>query len=196
MFMHFEEGNLYHIYNQGNNKREVFFDEKEYFLFLWLIRKNLLPYSELLAYCLMPNHFHLMIYADQRCSSKIKQGGLSIDPITNSFRKILSSYTRVKNEKTGNSGSVFRQKTKAKSLSDMEVLQGDMHSISDYYQNCFYYIHQNPLRAGLVSDLVDWQYSSYLDYAGLRGGSLCNKLLAEKFGLYNPKTFTKQCLNY
>lgn len=163
--MHFEEGNLYHIYNQGNNKQEVFFDIKEYFFFLWLIRKNLLPYCELIVYCLMPNHFHLMIYADQRCSSKIKQGGLSIDPITNSFRKILSSYTRVKNEKTGNSGSVFRQKTKAKSLSDMEVMQGDMHSISDYYQNCFYYIHQNPLRAGLVSGLEEWLYSSYLDYA-------------------------------
>jgi putative transposase len=194
--MHFDQGNFYHIYNQGNNRQEVFSNEKEYFFFLWLIRKNLLPYSELLAYCLMPNHFHLMIYADERCTCRIKQGELFIDPITNSFRKILSSYTRVKNEKTGSSGSIFRQKTKAKSLSDRDVNSSGLQNRVDYYQNCFYYIHQNPLRGGLVSGLEDWRYSSYLDYAGLRMGALCNKLLAEKFGLYNPKTFAKQCLNF
>jgi len=196
MYMHFEEGNLYHIYNQGNNKLEVFHEQEEYIFFLQLIRKNLISYTDLLAYCLMPNHFHLMIYADHRCRSLIKQGGLFIDPITNSFRKTLSSYTHVKNVKSGNSGSLFRQKTKAKSLSEMDMMPGEMLHKNDYYQNCFYYIHQNPLKAGLVLELEDWPYSSYLDYAGLRGGTLCNKLLAEKFGLFNQNTFAGMCLNF
>jgi len=86
--MHFEEGNLYHIYNQGNNKIEVFHEQEEYIFFLQLIRKNLISYTELLAYCLMPNHFHLMIYADSRCKDQIKQGGLLIDPITNFSGKL------------------------------------------------------------------------------------------------------------
>jgi len=194
--MHFEEGNLYHIYNQGNNKLNVFHEQEEYIFFLQLIRKNLIPYTDLLAYCLMPNHFHLMINADKRCKNLIKQGSLFIDPITNSFRKTLSSYTHVKNVKSGNSGSLFRQKTKAKSLSEMDMMPDDMLHKNDYYQNCIYYIHQNPLKAGLVSKLIDWPYSSYLDYAGLRSGTLCNKWLAEKFGLFNPKTFSKMCLNF
>ncbi len=57
--------NLYHIYNQEIINRMFLNKKKEYNFFLWLIRKNLLPFSELLAYCLMPNHFHLMIYADE-----------------------------------------------------------------------------------------------------------------------------------
>ena len=44
-------------------------------------------------------------------------------------------------------------------------------------RNCFFYIHQNPLNAGLVDKIEDWPYSSFLDYAGLRNGSLCNKEL-------------------
>ena len=43
--------------------------------------------TDLLAYCLMPNYFHLMINADNRCKNLIKQGGLFIDPITNSFKE-------------------------------------------------------------------------------------------------------------
>ena len=63
-------------------------------------------------------------------------------------------------------GSLFQQQTQAKNLAD-----GDQH----YAGICFCYIHQNPLRAGLVSDLTDWQWSSFLDYAGLRVGTLCDQ---------------------
>jgi len=194
--MQFDPDNLYHIYNQGNNKQCIFEQAEEYNFFLWLIRKNLLPFSEILAYCLMPNHFHIMIYADERSKTRIKQGGLFIDPITNSFRKTLSSYTRVKNEKSGKSGSLFRQKTKAKCLSEMVLNSGNLQKRNDYYQNCFYYIHQNPLKAGIVNELEEWIFSSYLDYAGLRDGSLCNKILAEKYGLFNPQTFSAMCKNF
>jgi hypothetical protein len=78
----------------------------------------------------------------------------------------------------------------------MELLSGVLQNRNDYYQNCFYYIHQNPLKAGLVNGLKEWVFSSYLDYAGLRNGSLCNKILAEKYGLFNPKTFSAMCMNF
>ena len=97
---------------QGNNRNQVFNDYEDYYYFLRLIRKDLLPVSEILAYCLMPNHFHIMLFSDERCKTKLKQGGIYIDPVTNGVRKILSRYSRSINDKYGFSGSVFRQKTK------------------------------------------------------------------------------------
>lgn len=55
--MHFEPNAIYHIYNQGNNRQQVFFREENYLYCLRKMRKYLLPYGDLLCYCLMPNHF-------------------------------------------------------------------------------------------------------------------------------------------
>jgi putative transposase len=63
--MHFENGHLYHIYNQGNNKQKIFFDRDNYVFFLRKIRTHMLPYCDVLAYCLMPNHFHLMVSVNE-----------------------------------------------------------------------------------------------------------------------------------
>ena len=60
--MNFESGNLYHIYNQGNNRQQLFFSRENYLFFLKKIKKHILPHADILAWCLMPNHFHLMIY--------------------------------------------------------------------------------------------------------------------------------------
>jgi hypothetical protein len=101
----------------------------------------------------------------------------------------LSGYARVYNKLYNKSGSLFRQKTKVKCLSD--VPSGSAYSLQDYYFNCFHYIHQNPLRAGLVKRLEDWEFSSFKDYAGVRNGTLCNKELAKKYCSYHPETFIK-----
>ncbi len=191
--MHFDTGNLYHIFNQGNNKDQVYIDNEDYYFFLRLIRKDLLPVSEILAYSLMPNHFHIMIFTDERCKTMIRQGGIIIDPVTNAIRKILSRYARSVNDKYGFSGSVFCQKTKAKCLSEMQNKTVDPFYKQDYYFNCFKYIHQNPLKAGLVDSLEDWQFSSYLDYAGLRNGTLCNKELASLYCSYRTESFAQIC---
>tara|TARA_R110002073_G_scaffold174557_6_gene331782 strand:+ start:14280 stop:14606 length:327 start_codon:yes stop_codon:yes gene_type:complete len=59
--MQFEKGYLYHIYNQGNNQRDVFFNTENHLFFLKKIKKFILPYADIIAWCLMPNHFHLMV---------------------------------------------------------------------------------------------------------------------------------------
>jgi len=63
--MDFEEGHLYHIYNQGNNRQRIFFQQKNYLFFIQKIRSYLLPYADVLAWCLMPNHFHLLVYVNR-----------------------------------------------------------------------------------------------------------------------------------
>ena len=132
-----------------------------------------------------------MIYADQRCTKLIKQGGTKIDPITNGIRKLLSGYARIYNTRYQQTGSIFRQKTKAKCLSEIDLTPTDALKDNDYYFNCFHYIHQNPLRAGLVAKMEDWEFSSFKDYAGLRNGTLCNKELAVKYCSYHPESFIK-----
>lgn len=187
--MNFSPDNLYHIYNQGNNQEVIFLNDEEYGIFLNLIRENIKPYCEIINWCLMPNHFHLMVYCDDRILDLKKQGGLEIDDLTNGIRKLLSRYARIFNSKHVRSGSLFRQKTKTKCLSDSNIKTYS--SLTDYYFNCFHYIHQNPLAAGLVKRIEDWKFSSFRDYAGLRNGTLCNKSLATKFCSYEPETFMK-----
>ena len=66
------------------------------------------------------------------------------------------------------SGSLFQRRTKSKELSP------NLSTNDDYPLICFLYIHQNPLRAGLVNSHEEWEFSSYRDYSKLRNGRLCN----------------------
>ncbi|MEO6612279.1 MAG: hypothetical protein ABIT05_06060 [Chitinophagaceae bacterium] len=120
-----------------------------------------------------------MIHTNENCSSLVKQGGIYLDPITNSIRKLLSGYARIFNNNYRQTGSVLRQKTKSKCLSEIPIREDSPHQVQDYYVNCFHYIHQNSLKAGLTGRLENWEFSSFPDYAGLRKGSLCKKELAK-----------------
>jgi hypothetical protein len=130
-----------------------------------------------------------MILSDERCNENIKQGNIIIDPVTNSVRKLLSGYARIFNNRYKQTGFVFRQKTKAKCLTDLEIKPDSKYLVMDYYVNCFHYIHQNPVKAGMVQQLEDWEFSSFRDYAGIRPGTLCQKELAIKHCRYDPDGF-------
>lgn len=190
--MTFHPDNIYHIYNQGNNRQTIFLREEDYLIFLRLYRRVMNSSASMIAWCLMPNHFHFMVHTDERCTGKIKQGDIFIDPLTNGLRKLLSGYARIFNRQYKRSGSVFRQKTKAISLSEIKAPAGSLDILQGYFRNCFHYIHQNPLVANLVTRLEDWEYSSFRDYAGLRNGNLCQKDLAAKYCGYDPAVFIQQ----
>ena len=159
----------YHIYNQGNNRERIFHEDADYIEFLKLFRKYVLPNCETLAYCLMPNHFHFLIQATELSAKNKLVGNLNLCELSNGYRLLQSNYAQYINKKKGRTGSLFRQKTKAKSLQDGHKNYGFI---------AFYYIHQNPLRAGLVQQLEDWDFSSFPDYAGRRNGTICKRELA------------------
>lgn len=169
--MHFIANSIYHVYNQGNNKQQVFYTNENYLYFLNMYKTLVAPHADTLVYCLMPNHFHLLLSTNEQSIKQIKVGSLTLSALSNSIRVLLSSYATAINRQQHTSGSLFRQKTKAKSLE-----QGSI----NYTRTAFHYIHQNPLEAGLVKSLNDWEYSSFKDYAGLRKGTLCNQELAQK----------------
>jgi len=178
--MPFIEGHIYHVYNQGKNRNLLFHSREDYLVFVRYLRREISTVCHLLAWCLMPNHFHLMIRTDARCSVLANHGSMLIDPVSSGIRRMLSSTTRVLNTRHGFSGSMFRQGTKKKCL-DGDICHGyPKKSIFDTYRDCFLYIHRNPLKAGLVKDLRDWEFSSYLDLSGLRNGSLMDRDLVSR----------------
>ncbi|MBX9784779.1 MAG: hypothetical protein K2X48_15935 [Chitinophagaceae bacterium] len=178
--MKFQPHSVYHVYNQGNNQQQLFFANEDYLKFLELYELYIHSYVDTIAWCLIPNHFHFMFSVKENCVP-VKQGGLVLDSVSNGFRKLLSAYAHYFNTQTNRSGSVFRPKTKAKEL--------EVKGNRNYYINCFYYLHQNAWRHGLVTHASLWKYSSYHFYAGNRIKSLCNKKLAEEFCEYDIQTF-------
>ena len=68
--MQFEPNHMYHIFNRGNNSQKIFFTRDNYLFFLRKVKLYVLPYADILAWCLMPNHFHLMMYVNQISISK------------------------------------------------------------------------------------------------------------------------------
>jgi len=162
--MKFEENKIYHIYNRGNNQADIFFDDENYLFFLEKIKKELTPHCKVLAYCLMPNHFHLMVYTTKksceptRPTTQSGQTSGEMQVLTRKIGTLLSSYTRAINKRHKRTGSLFQQKTKVKCL-----VNNDEH----YPITCFHYIHQNPINAKLVSKMEDWEYSSFNAYTAL-----------------------------
>ncbi|MEI6507128.1 MAG: transposase [Bacteroidota bacterium] len=181
--MHFETDQIYHVYNQGNNRQQLFYSDENYQYFLRLYRKFIFGKADLLAYCLMPNHFHLLIKTTSE-SVKMKQvGSLQLTELSNGIRMMLTSYSSAINKQLGNTGSQFRQKTKAKLLDSNNI---------NYPFVCFNYIHQNPLRSGLVVRMESWEFSSFRDFAGLRNNSICNIELAKRILDFGENNFIEE----
>ena len=171
--MHLIQNECYHIYNRGNNKQPIFFNDGNYIFFIKKIREQLTTYAEIICYCLMPNHFHIIIQANEKSvTERMSFGGKPMQEFAYRVGILLSSYSQAVNKQNNTTGSLFQQKTKAKILS--EQIEGKQES---YLENCFFYVHNNPVEAGLINNLKEWHWSSYLDYIDARKGTLCNKQL-------------------
>jgi putative transposase len=183
--MHFEPEHVYHVYNRGNNKTNIFFFPKNYLYFLQKIKNEWLTYCDIYCYCLMPNHFHFMLQPNQDgCETVVLKGKTThLQKLSKTIGKTLSSYTQAINLQNRTTGNLFQQKTKAKCLTEPSNIATPYY-VQDYLANCFFYIHNNPLAANIVSHLKQWPHSSWPDYYGFRNGTLCNKQKAmQQLGL-------------
>ena len=180
-----ERGYLYHVYNRGNNNCKVFFNRDNYIYFLKKLRSNVIPYADILTWCLMPTHFHLLIKVNELYVPNKKES------INSSIGKILSSYTRAIHKQENLKGSLFQKHTKSKCLNNNDVLTPSYFNssfgaiinsdylIPDYPQTCFEYIHMNPVMDRLVMKPEQWEFSSYRDYYCHRNGKLISYGTAE-----------------
>lgn len=154
-------GDYYHLHNRGNNRQTVFYNRKDYILFLDRIRKYIIGSSSrentlhsirsgvtISAYCLMPNHYHLLLTPHD-------------DDLSHRMQLLSISFTKTMNQKHNRVGSLFQGQFQA-----TPIVQ-DTHLI---YLSA--YIHLNPVRAGLVQQADEWPFSSYREYIDLRQGSI------------------------
>lgn len=169
--MEFYNNSIYHIYNQGNNRETTFRDIDDYYAFLRKLDFHLKPNCTILSYCLMPNHFNVIILTTEKSNEKVKIGSLELTKVTNALRLILSEYAQDFNKKYNRSGSLFRQKTKYKLADNMEP---------QYLKNLIYYVLSNPFDIKDVKKLEDWHFSSFRDLLGLRNGKLIDKELCKE----------------
>ncbi|MEI6580665.1 MAG: transposase [bacterium] len=175
--INFVEGEYYHIYNRGNSKQKIFNDKEDYLRFISLLyisnsnegfrffntSRNMSIYEidkgsplvSIGAYCLMPNHFHILI------TQKKKNG------ISQFMQKLSTGYSMYYNKKYERTGSLFEGKFKSQHL-----------GTDKYLKYLFSYIHLNPVKLiqndwkekGIKNkkDVIDYlekySYSSYLDY--------------------------------
>lgn len=174
----FAVGEFYHLYNRGNDRREIFRSDADRDRFIRLLflcnSTNSVdvrslhgeplpqidrgePIVDIGAYCLMPNHFHILAH-------ETRQGGISLF-----MRKVSTAYSMYFNMKYGRTGKLFENTFKA------------VHADDDAYLHyLFAYIHLNPVklldpkwrergvadRTGAKQYLSKYVYSSYLDYTG------------------------------
>ncbi len=204
--MYFEPNGIYHIYNQGNNRQKIYYNRENYVFFTQKIRDHILPYVDILAWCLMPNHFHLMVevkdFSRGATLSRTPTKSLKAEiDLNHSIGVMLSSYTRAINKQENSTGSLFRQKTKAICLNEIQGISSHWYTSFgvtfmkidlpefQYPQVCFNYIHANPVNAGLVKRAEDWEFSSYKDLIGMRGGNLINRQRVDELGLKTELAF-------
>jgi putative transposase len=143
--MKFETGKYYHLYNRSNNKEIVFHEKENYPYFLQQYQEFVSQYFTTFAYCLMPTHFHFLVKVDNES-----------EEVNTAIGRWLSSYTKAINKRYERQGSLFQPHTKAKNIDD-----------ESYLLTLITYIHQNPVRAGLVNHCSKWEHSSYQTYIGL-----------------------------
>ena len=205
--MNIEKDHIYHIYNQGNNRQNIFFKRENYLFFLTKIKTYILPYADILAWCLMPNHFHLMVLVNfeeieikspvthqMTQSHQMSMSSRTKRPFAASIAIMLRSYTRAINKQENLSGSLFRAHTKAECITCPDGIEPPYYMVNgitrinilkpateQYPQVCFDYIHRNPVNAGLAEVATEWEFSSARDYAGLRNGKLINREVAGEF---------------
>ena len=131
----------YHLYNRGNNKALIFFENDNYSYFLNQFKKYVSPFCEVYSYCLMPNHFHFFIRIN--------------DPVLfeKGIKNFFISYSKAINKKYQRVGSLFQGRYKVSEITS-----------DSYYTRIITYIHQNPVVAGLVINMEDYKYSSYPAY--------------------------------
>jgi putative transposase len=181
--MYFETNAIYHVYNRSNET--IFLNKENYIFFLNKLQTLIYPVSNILAWVIMPNHFHLLIEGnDKSCQNALEKHRPELQVLSKNIGTVLSSYTQAFNKQNNRRGNLFAHKTKAKILNEAYYPPGGQNPLADsqidYVTACFLYIHQNPVMAGLVMELKEWEFSSFRDYAGLRKGKLVKKDIANK----------------
>jgi putative transposase len=186
----------YHVYNHANGKENLFSEQKNYSFFLNRLSQHLLPVSKLCAYCLMPNHFHLLVkirpakelnnFVIQDAIMKKKSLNTAnsvvgsaivfdekqlVNKVIKSFSNFFNSYTQSYNKMYSRKGSLFIPNMKKEEV------------ISDVsFRRVVYYIHNNPVHHKFLKSMDQWPHSSLRIFHSPLPTKLEREFVLAKFG--------------
>jgi putative transposase len=152
-----ESGNYYHIYNRGNNSETIFKETRNYEHFLNLYNSHIEPIADTFAWCLMKNHFHLLVRI--KTIEEIIQAKKAEEPAETkkiiaphqSFGNLFNAYSKAINKGYDRHGALFERPFKRKLINN-----------DTYLQNVIKYIHYNPVKHGICDHPITYPWSSYL----------------------------------
>jgi len=180
------ETGIYHIIMNGANKQEIFHDEEDSLKYLETIRKyKVQAEMEVYAWCLMNNHVHLLL----------KEGN---EVISATMKRVGVSYASYYHQKYNTSGHLFQDRFKSENV-----------DCNRYLLTVIRYIHQNPVKAGMVYHADEWRWSSCLGYYGkdpfalnlLDKDNLLQKVAVDyiitndRFREFNERSNNDECLD-
>ena len=182
----YEPEGIYHIYNHANGRENLFEVEENYNYFLRKYAEKLDNVVRTLAYCLMPNHFHLLIQVRPETALKSflntqKNKVKSFENVTpdnlchfivhRQFHNFLSGYAKAFNKFHNRSGSLLRQNTRRKMVSE-----------ENYLMNIIRYLHLNSVHHNFTVSPDDWLHSSYHAYLSYKPTRIPREEILNWFG--------------
>jgi len=157
--MIYEDDKYYHVYNRDAHKRNIFQTEENFLFCEQLLLKYYVQYKvSVVSYCLMPNHYHFLLMQNSDGS------------ISRFIQTVFNSYTQAFNKINNHSGTLFQGKAKS-----IEV------GSDEYAVRLCCYIHRNPIKAGLVTGMDDWKYSSHTDWSNKKNASFIDFRLRDGY---------------
>ncbi len=173
-----EEGKYYHIYNKGINGTNIFFEERNYSYFLEKYAKYMLPVLDTYAYCLLGNHFHLLVKVKDNILNNLseshftqKNGLHSIDRIVSKkFSDFFNSYSKSINNAQNRTGGLFETPFK-------RILVNN----NVYFNQLIWYIHYNPQKHCFVRDYREYPHSSYRSFLSKNTSKLDRNTVIQSF---------------
>ena len=156
----FTPGGYYHIFNRGAHRQSIFREEDNYLFVLQRIKQYVKQLDlTLIAYCLMPNHYHFLVQQNGEHPAGLLP------------QRVFNSYTKAYNRRYEHSGTLFEGPYKVRKVEQ-----------DDHLLHLCRYIHANPVKHGMVGHPEEWPYSNYLEWIGTRSGELVDRLfIADHF---------------
>jgi putative transposase len=159
-----QSGKYYHVYNRGNNREKLFYCKEDYDIFMNKYHYYLGAFIDTYAYCLLPNHFHFLVRIHN------DQNELALN-VSNQFRKLFISYAKRVNTQKCRSGCLLTRNYRRVEIND-----------EDYLRNLVLYIHNNPVKHGIVSNLIHYPYSTFNDFFLNKSSRIEKSEVLEWFG--------------
>ena len=176
---------FYHVYNRAVGSEKAFITDDNYLYFLRLLRKHVTPVADIFAYCLLPNHYHLLVriknentIAEYHKNSKGKPFDIINDKYSDvaikSFSNHLNAYTKAFNKMFSRMGNLF-----------MPNFQRSEADVERDVTSFIFYVHKNPVHHGLTKTIGEWKYDSYNTILSENPTALARNEVIDWFGSRN-----------